>query len=179
MRRYSILGLLILLTAACSSQVAETPRNSSDIASKPGQVPAANTSSNSEPTTQANAAETDASGNENARPLNARKEMLRRKLALASNRATAGPVASLQYRAGAENSQTATTMNSAGQAIEIRVFKTHPRLARVEAVWLDEKAKILKFTFRDGRTSEVRTDKVASLVTASTQALMEIALQAR
>jgi hypothetical protein len=81
----------------------------------------------------------------------------------------------LEFRKGAENSRTATTMNSDGQAVEVRIFKGHPKLARVEATWLGPKEKLVRITLRDGSTLEVRTDQLADLATATSEQLLKLA----
>jgi hypothetical protein len=183
MRNYAILAMLLYVTAACSSPSSETPRNSAGNSSKSLQLEPSNSLSSPDPAVQANGSETgidpDANANANVSTLSAREEARRRKLSAAANNPAATQTIPLQYRDGPENSQIATTMNAFGQAVEIRVFKSHPELARVEADWLDEKFKILKFTFRDGRSAEVKTDKIADLATASTRTLMDVARQAK
>lgn len=81
----------------------------------------------------------------------------------------------LEFRKGAENSLTATTMNDEGQAVEVRIFKDHPQLARVEATWLGPKEKLLRITLRNGSVVEVHTDKLSTLATATTQQLIQLA----
>ena len=96
----------------------------------------------------------------------------RRRLPVAGK---SGPEVPLDFRPGPENSQTATTMNAEGQPVEVRVFNNNPQLVRVEAVWLGANDKLLKITLRDGATVEVKTDRVASLSTAPSDLLVELA----
>ena len=86
-----------------------------------------------------------------------------------------GTPAPLEFRPGAENSRTATTMDAEGQAVEIRIFKDHPQLVRVEATWLGPKDKLLRITLRNGSTVEVRTDQIAALATATSRQLVALA----
>ncbi|HEY2846567.1 MAG TPA: hypothetical protein VGI80_02050 [Pyrinomonadaceae bacterium] len=81
----------------------------------------------------------------------------------------------LDFRPAPENSETATTMNDHGQPVEVRVFKDNTRIDRVEAVWLGANDKLLKITMRNGNTVEVKTDRVASLATAPSDLLVELA----
>ena len=87
----------------------------------------------------------------------------------------AGPEVPLDFRPGAENSETATTMNAQGQPVEVRVFKDHPQLSRAEAVWLGANGKLLRITLRDGTTVEVKTDRIANLSSAPSDLLVELA----
>ncbi|MFL6374681.1 MAG: hypothetical protein ACJ73D_08460 [Pyrinomonadaceae bacterium] len=82
--------------------------------------------------------------------------------------------APLEFRPGAENSETATTMNEQGQPLEVRVFKDNPQITKVEAVWLDAKKKLLRITLRNGSTVEVTTDQIADLASAPSRQLVEL-----
>jgi hypothetical protein len=86
-----------------------------------------------------------------------------------------GSPAPLDFRPGPENSEIATTMNDRGQPVEVRVFKDHPQLQRVEAVWLGPTEKLLRITLRDGNTVEVKTDSIANLASASADVLVQLA----
>ena len=77
------------------------------------------------------------------------------------------PQAPLQFRAAPGNSEIATTMNASGRPVEIRVFRSDPNIARVESTWLDEKQRLLRITFKDGRIIETKTDKFNSLLEMS------------
>jgi hypothetical protein len=86
-----------------------------------------------------------------------------------------GPPAPLEYRPAPENSQIATTMNADGQPMQVRVFRTDPRVARVEAIWLGPKEKQFKITLRNGKTVDVKTDKIADLASVSAADLAALA----
>lgn len=90
-----------------------------------------------------------------------------------------GGAAPLEFRVASENSSTATTMNAAGQVVEVRVFKNNPKLARVEATWIGPREKLVKFMSADGATSEVRTTKLKDLRSASTAVLLRLAKAAK
>jgi len=77
------------------------------------------------------------------------------------------PQAPLQFRAAPGNSEIATTMNASGRPVEIRVFKSDQNIAHVESTWLDEKQRLLRITFKDGRIIETKTDKFNSLLEMS------------
>jgi hypothetical protein len=68
----------------------------------------------------------------------------------------------------------ATTMNADGQPVEVRVFKDHPQLAKVEATWLGPKQKLLRITLRSGSTVELTTDQIADLSSASSELLVQL-----
>ena len=80
----------------------------------------------------------------------------------------------LQFRKAAEDSEIATSMNERGEVVETRVFKSHPQIVRAEAVWKNAKDALLKITLRDGKTIDVKTDRLVNLQTATTRDLMEI-----
>jgi len=80
-----------------------------------------------------------------------------------------------QFQPAAENSEWAATMNADGSVDEIRVFRSHPQLAKVEVTWLEPKNKDAKFYLRDGKVLEVRTDRLGSLKTVTTTELLAIA----
>jgi hypothetical protein len=70
------------------------------------------------------------------------------------------------FRPAGENSQFAVLMDPDGRVREIRTFKGHPALVRVDAVWVDPNTpnqKRLEFKFRNGRNASVTTDQVTSL----------------
>lgn len=91
------------------------------------------------------------------------------------NKATSGTPPPLQYKAADEDSEIATLMNGEGQPVQIRVFKSHPKLAKVESIWQDAKLKNLKISLRDGQVIEVKTDKIGDLKFATAAAILEIA----
>ena len=88
---------------------------------------------------------------------------------------SSGSNISLEFRPGPEDSEFATTMNDHGQPVEVRVFKGNSQLDRVEAVWLGPSEKLLKITLRNGSTVEVKTDRIANLVSAPSALLVELA----
>lgn len=81
----------------------------------------------------------------------------------------------LQFRPAADDSQIAVTMKPNGSVFEVRIFKSNPKLARVEATWLGEKEKELKFYLRNGTVLDVKTDKIVNLQSTSLKDLLEIA----
>ena len=84
-----------------------------------------------------------------------------------------------EFKPAAEDSESAVTMNSDGTALEIRVFRSHPQLARVEVTWLGPKDKDVKFYLRNGQILNIKTDRVPNLQTATTKELLEIAATGR
>jgi hypothetical protein len=80
-----------------------------------------------------------------------------------------------QFAEAPEDSTLTSTMNPKGQVLEIRVFRDHPQLAKVEATWITPQQKAVKFFLRNGRTSEVTTDKLRDLKTATAAELLAMA----
>src|SRR5688572_20714683 len=56
-----------------------------------------------------------------------------------------------EFRPAAEDSEAAVTMADDGSIVEIRVFKSHPQLERVESTWIDPKEKQLKIFLKGGK----------------------------
>ena len=81
----------------------------------------------------------------------------------------------LVFRAAPENSESATTMTADGSILEIRVFKSHPQIARVESLWVDPKDKLLRVYLKNGRMIEVRTDRLSTLRSAKVVEILEVA----
>jgi hypothetical protein len=81
----------------------------------------------------------------------------------------------LQFQEAPEDSQIAVTMRPDGSVYEVRVFKSHPRLAKVEVVWQGIGERTLKIFSRNGNAVEKKTDRIQDLATAPTQLLLEIA----
>jgi len=79
------------------------------------------------------------------------------------------------FRPAPENSESAVTMNADGSIQEIRVFKSHPQLEKVEATWFDPKEKALKVYLKNGQVLDAKTDRIASLQSASSSELLQIA----
>jgi len=80
-----------------------------------------------------------------------------------------------QFSEAPEDSTLTTTMNPKGQVLEIRVFRSHPQLAKVEATWIGPQQRSVKFFLRNGRTGEVTTATLQDLKTATVAELLEIA----
>ncbi len=81
----------------------------------------------------------------------------------------------LIYKKAAENSEIAVTMNDDGSVLEIRVFRDHPMLIKVEATRLGEKDKALKIYLQNGKTLDVKTDRVPNLGLVSSSEILQIA----
>ncbi|MEO7659576.1 MAG: hypothetical protein ABIV48_08175 [Pyrinomonadaceae bacterium] len=81
----------------------------------------------------------------------------------------------LNFKPAAEDSEAAVTMDQSGAILEVRVFKTHPQLAKVEATRLDEKHKAVKVYMRSGKVVEIKTDKIERLETISSKEILAIA----
>lgn len=86
-----------------------------------------------------------------------------------------GPPPPLQFRKAAEDSEIATAMNAQGDVVETRIFKSHPRLERVEAVWKGAKEAEFKIFLKDGKIIDVKTGRIVNLQTASVRDLLAIA----
>lgn len=81
----------------------------------------------------------------------------------------------LTFTEAGEDSQVASTMDKDGSVREIRIFRSHPILSKVELIWLTPKDKVLKITLKNGKTVETQTDGIENLKQATTGALLSIA----
>lgn len=81
----------------------------------------------------------------------------------------------LQFEPAPENSQIAQAMNSSGQMFEVRIWKGHPQLLKVESVWVDQKNKALTIMLRSTKVLNITTDRIPNLKLATAKQLLEIA----
>jgi hypothetical protein len=86
-----------------------------------------------------------------------------------------GPRQEPQHFDAPEDSTITTTMNSKGQILEIRVFKKHPQLAKLESTWTGTKDRNIKLFLRDGTSRELTTDKVENLRSVTAAQMLEMA----
>ena len=94
------------------------------------------------------------------------------------NRVQAEPNAKpepLVFRPAPENSETATTMTDDGSILEIRVFKGHPHLAKVEATWTEPTDKSLKVYLKNGTVVDIKTDRIGNLRDTPSIEIMQVA----
>ena len=76
----------------------------------------------------------------------------------------------------AENSEVATSMGKDGSFIEIRWFKNHPQLERVERTWAgDGKSSALKIFLRGGRVVNASGDGVSQMPSHPSTGFLELA----
>jgi len=80
-----------------------------------------------------------------------------------------------QFQPVAENSSWAVTMNPDGSVLEMRVFKSNPQLAKVEATSRGSNEKQVKFYLRSGQVVEVKTDRLGNLKTMTAAELLALA----
>lgn len=82
---------------------------------------------------------------------------------------------SLEFREAAEDSTAAASMDGTGNIIEYRVFRSHPKLSRVEARWSGRGEIIFKIELRGGEVVVRQTRKIKNLQTATTRELVALA----
>lgn len=76
----------------------------------------------------------------------------------------------------AENSEVATSMGKDGSFIEIRWFKNHPQLERVEQTWADDgKSSTLKIFLRGGRVVNASGNGVSQMPSHPSTGFLELA----
>lgn len=80
-----------------------------------------------------------------------------------------------QFRKAGDDSEIAVTMKADGSVLEIRRFKSHPQLSRVEATWNGTGPKSLKYFLKGGKVVTASSDRIANLQTAPLSVLLEIA----
>lgn len=69
----------------------------------------------------------------------------------------------LSFEKAGENSQFAITMDRDGAVTETRVFNNHQQLQKVELKWLDAKVRSIKILLKNGKTAEVKSDRITSI----------------
>jgi hypothetical protein len=79
-----------------------------------------------------------------------------------------------RFQKAPENSEFASGMDRDGNVTEIRVFKGHPQLDRVETKWTDPKKKAVKFVLKNGKTIEISTDRLGNLATTLAKDLVAL-----
>ncbi len=77
------------------------------------------------------------------------------------------------FRTAPENSEHSVMMDADGSIKEVRVFKSHPQIAKVEATWTDPSSKNLKVYLKNGKTLEAKTDKIPSLQSAASELILQ------
>lgn len=81
----------------------------------------------------------------------------------------------LRFEPADEDSQIASATNSSGQMYEVRIWKKHPKLLKVESVGLDERNKRLAIVLRTAKVINVTTDRIPNLRLATAKQVLEIA----
>jgi hypothetical protein len=80
----------------------------------------------------------------------------------------------MQYETAAEDSQIAQATNSGGQPYEVRIWKKHPQLLKVESIGVDEKNKALTIITRDAKIYKVTTDRIPNIKLATAAQFLEV-----
>ena len=176
-RSIAVLGLNgVLIFSACSSS--ETEDAKVQKASLANNVNVANTAaervSANSPAADANAVQTVAAADDNLASPNA---LQRKKEAMTKTGGEAAPVdfdklATQNLRPAPENSTFTSYLADAGY--EIRAFKKHPKLLKVEKKISSDGKQFVKVFLRDGRVIEVPGESVAPLSTMSSVAILDI-----
>jgi len=81
----------------------------------------------------------------------------------------------LRFENAGEDSEIAAAMNNNGQMYEVRIFRRHPQLVKVESTWIDPKVKALQIFLRNGQVLNITTDRIVNLKQATTAQLLAIA----
>ncbi|MEP6789122.1 MAG: hypothetical protein ABJB40_11865 [Acidobacteriota bacterium] len=154
--------------AACSSSTTETGRNTAVTNSN-----SAGPISNSLPP-PATIQNTNVNSNSNTGPPLKSTDMRSRANSNGVMANVSGTPVPPQFQPAAENSEWAVTMNGDGSVTEIRIFRSHPQLARTEVFSRDGRNKIVKIILRNGKTVDVKTDRPFNLMTASSSEILQI-----
>lgn len=81
----------------------------------------------------------------------------------------------LQFKPAPENSEAAFEMTADGNIREVRIFKGHPKLVRVESLSPGGATRYLTITLRGGKVVKAQTDRIDSLANASSAMLAGLA----
>jgi hypothetical protein len=74
-----------------------------------------------------------------------------------------------------ENSTIMTTMNTRGQVFQVRVFKSHPDISKVESTWTGRTERYIRIFLRNGEIKEVTSGSAPDLKTLTASQLMDMA----
>lgn len=74
-----------------------------------------------------------------------------------------------------ENSEGMIAMLPDGTINEVRVFRSHPKITRVDTFFTRPGVKRVKIALRDGRVVELETDRIDNLLSISSADLLQIA----
>jgi hypothetical protein len=80
----------------------------------------------------------------------------------------------LTFEKAGENSEFAIWMDQEGSVSEMRVFSNHKQIQKAELKWLDAKVRSIKVLLKNGKTAEVKTDKVTSIRKMSSSDLLSL-----
>lgn len=80
----------------------------------------------------------------------------------------------LQFKPAAEDSEIAIAMERDGTVREVRVFRSHPKLAKVEMTYKPAEDKTIRVTLRDGKTVEVKSNRIKALQSAKASELLAL-----
>jgi hypothetical protein len=172
--------LLLLAVASCSRPES---KNSRQVATAGRQTPAASTpaGSNSNVSAPSDLSSPESAGNveyfENDATNRIGKgstlERAKRRLRPVEN-PNASPVPPTMSPAP-ENSEGMITMLPDGTINEVRVFRSHPKISRVDTYFTRPGMKRVKIVLRDGRVVELETDRIDNLLSISSGELLQIA----
>ena len=182
MYKISILLILTGLCVGCSSGPATSSPTPSPQSTKPAAVNTTVSTNANAPIVLSNdpqAANTNpdpAAGNANLTPTIAERiAKLRQKRAEIGNAPVTGPTPAPQYRPAAEDSMVATTMDTSGAVIETRIFKSDPKVAKVEMKWIGPKNSTMKIYLKDGRVVQAKGGNIENLGATPVATLLQIA----
>lgn len=97
---------------------------------------------------------------------------------VSENKAAGNPGAGrpvLQFEQIPEDSQIASTKDNNGRPYEVRIWKRHPQLLKVESTGIDNNNKALTIVLRDKRVFNITTDRIVNLKLATASQVLEVA----
>jgi hypothetical protein len=81
----------------------------------------------------------------------------------------------MQYEPAPEDSQIAQANNSSGQLYEVRIWKKHPQLLKVESTTIDQNSKALTIILRSTQITNITTDRIPNIKLATANQFLELA----
>ncbi len=83
----------------------------------------------------------------------------------------------LQFVPAPEDSQIAQASQN-GKMYEVRIWKKHPKLLKVESISIDEKNKALTMILRSAQVVNITTDRISNVKLATADQFLELAASA-
>lgn len=164
-----ILFAVVLLNSCSGSNTADKPK---ETAKPRPNVNLADRSSTNTGTADANSTPAQANSNVALRQRPSANRMVLQPRIDSDPEATPLPI---HFKPAPENSEIGVSMNRDGTISQIRLFKDHPQILKVESTTLGTDESTLRIFLRNGEVSEVKVKGIPNLQSESSAKLLALA----